>query len=125
MGNLDETDKFLEIHKLPKLTEEVENLNKEIACLQQYLPAGLSEEEINAKLDEIFEELKQRIAQGRFEPVGAMYVEPDCNVPSCESLIRQCLYGQSFFREKFGITVDNCWLPDVFGNSWILPQILK
>lgn len=74
---------------------------------------------------EIFEELKQRIAEGRFEPVGAMYVEPDCNVPSCESLIRQCLYGQSYFREKFGLTVNNCWLPDVFGNSWILPQILK
>ena len=74
---------------------------------------------------EVFAELKERIAQGRFEPVGAMYVEPDCNVPSCESLIRQCLYGQNFFREKFGITVDNCWLPDVFGNSWILPQILK
>ncbi len=74
---------------------------------------------------EIFEELKKRIAEGRFEPVGAMYVEPDCNVPSCESLIRQCLYGQSYFREKFGITVDNCWLPDVFGNSWILPQILR
>ncbi len=74
---------------------------------------------------EIFEELKQRIAEGRFEPVGAMYIEPDCNVPSCESLIRQCLYGQSYFREKFGLTVNNCWLPDVFGNSWILPQILK
>ncbi len=74
---------------------------------------------------EIFEELKQRIAEGRFEPVGAMYVEPDCNVPSCESLIRQCLYGQSYFRAKFGLTVNNCWLPDVFGNSWILPQILK
>lgn len=74
---------------------------------------------------EIFEEIKKRVAQGRFEPVGAMYVEPDCNIPSCESLIRQCLYGQSFFREKFGLTVNNCWLPDVFGNSWILPQILK
>lgn len=74
---------------------------------------------------EIFEELKKRIAEGRFEPVGAMYIEPDCNVPSCESLIRQCLYGQSYYREKFGITVNNCWLPDVFGNSWILPQILK
>lgn len=74
---------------------------------------------------DLFEELKERIAQGRFEPVGAMYVEPDCNVPSCESLIRQCLYGQTYFREKFGITVNNCWLPDVFGNSWILPQILK
>jgi len=74
---------------------------------------------------EIFEELKKRIAEGRFEPVGAMYVEPDCNIPSCESLIRQCLYGQHYFREKFGMTVNNCWLPDVFGNSWILPQILK
>lgn len=74
---------------------------------------------------EIFEELKKRIAEGRFEPVGAMYVEPDCNIPACESLIRQCLYGQSYFREKFGLTVNNCWLPDVFGNSWILPQILQ
>lgn len=74
---------------------------------------------------EIFEELKKRIAEGRFEPVGAMYIEPDCNIPSAESLIRQCLYGQTYFRNKFGITVDNAWLPDVFGNSWILPQILK
>ncbi len=74
---------------------------------------------------EVFEELKQKIKSGSFEIVGAMYVEPDCNVPSAESLIRQCLYGQHYFREKFGITVDSCFLPDVFGNSWILPQILK
>lgn len=74
---------------------------------------------------EVFEEVKKRVAEGKFEPVGAMYVEPDCNVPSAESLIRQCLYGQLYFREKFDMTVNNCWLPDVFGNSWILPQILK
>ncbi len=74
---------------------------------------------------EVFEELKEKIRNGQFEPVGAMYVEPDCNVPSAESLIRQCLYGQKYYKEKFGITVDSCWLPDVFGNSWILPQILK
>lgn len=74
---------------------------------------------------ELFGELKEKIKEGRFEPVGAMYVEPDCNVPSAESLIRQCLYGQHYYREAFGITVDNAWLPDVFGNSWILPQILK
>lgn len=74
---------------------------------------------------DLFEELKEKIASGQFEPVGAMYVEPDCNIPSAESLIRQCLYGQHYYREKFGITVNNCWLPDVFGNSWILPQILK
>lgn len=74
---------------------------------------------------EVFAELKEKIACGQFEPVGAMFVEPDCNIPSAESLIRQCLYGQHYFREKFGKTVNNCWLPDVFGNSWILPQILK
>lgn len=74
---------------------------------------------------ELFEELKEKVASGNFEPTGAMYVEPDCNIPSAESLIRQLLYGQHYFREEFGRTIDNVWLPDVFGNSWILPQIMK
>ena len=74
---------------------------------------------------EVFEELKEKVAAGQFEPVGAMYVEPDCNVPAAESLIRQCLYGQQTYKRMFGKTVNNAWLPDVFGNSWILPQILK
>lgn len=74
---------------------------------------------------ELFEELKEKVASGNFEPVGAMYVEPDCNIPSAESLIRQLLYGQHYFRKTFGKTIDNVWLPDVFGNSWILPQIMK
>ena len=73
---------------------------------------------------EIFEELRERVRSGQFEPVGAMYVEPDCNLPAAESLIRQLLYGQHYFRRAFGKTIDNAWLPDVFGNSWILPQIL-
>lgn len=54
-----------------------------------------------------------------------MYVEPDCNIPTAESLVRQCLYGQQTYKRMFGKTVNNAWLPDVFGNSWILPQILK
>lgn len=74
---------------------------------------------------DLFAELKKKIASGQFEPVGAMYVEPDCNIPQAESLIRQCLYGQAYYKEKFGFRVDNAWLPDVFGNSWILPQILR
>jgi alpha-mannosidase len=74
---------------------------------------------------EVFEELKERIKEGRFEIAGAMYVEPDCNIPTAEALVRQCLYGQHYFRSRFGKTIENCWLPDVFGNSWILPQILK
>lgn len=74
---------------------------------------------------DVFNELKEKVANGRFEPVGAMYVEPDCNIPSAESLVRQCLYGQKTYERMFGKTVNNAWLPDVFGNSWILPQILK
>ena len=74
---------------------------------------------------DVFEELKEKVKSGQFEPVGAMYVEPDCNIPNAESLIRQCLYGQQAYKRMFGITVNNAWLPDVFGNSWIMPQILK
>lgn len=74
---------------------------------------------------EVFEELKEKVKSGQFEPVGAMYVEPDCNIPCAESLVRQCLYGQLTYKRMFGKTVNNAWLPDVFGNSWILPQILK
>lgn len=74
---------------------------------------------------DVFEELKEKVKNDQFEPVGAMYVEPDCNVPTAESLVRQCLYGQQTYKRMFGKTVNNAWLPDVFGNSWILPQILK
>ena len=74
---------------------------------------------------DVFAELKEKVNAGQFEPVGAMYVEPDCNVPSAESLIRQCLYGQQTYKRMFGKRVNSAWLPDVFGNSWILPQILK
>lgn len=74
---------------------------------------------------DVFEELKEKVKNGQFEPVGAMYVEPDCNIPTAESLVRQCLYGQQTYKRMFGKTVNSAWLPDVFGNSWILPQILK
>ena len=74
---------------------------------------------------DVFKELQQKVKNGQFEPVGAMYVEPDCNIPSAESLIRQCLYGQKTYKRMFGKYVNNAWLPDVFGNSWIMPQILK
>lgn len=74
---------------------------------------------------ELFERVKEKVRTGQFEPVGAMYVESDCNIPSAESLTRQFLYGQRYFREKFGKQCNNCWLPDVFGTSAILPQILR
>lgn len=74
---------------------------------------------------DLFQELKKKVEEGKWEIVGGMYVEPDCNLITAESLARQILYGKQYFQEKFNVDVDNCWLPDVFGNSAIMPQILK
>jgi alpha-mannosidase len=74
---------------------------------------------------EIYEKMKERIKEGRWEPEGAMWLEADCNVSSGESLVRQVLFGKRFFKEEFGIESRVLWLPDVFGYSAALPQILK
>lgn len=74
---------------------------------------------------ELFEEIRRRVAEGRWEPAGAMWVECDCNLVSGESLVRQILYGTRFFEKEFGYHNDFLWLPDVFGYSWALPQILS
>jgi alpha-mannosidase len=73
----------------------------------------------------LYAQLKQRVAEGRFEPVGTMWVEADCNLTSGESLIRQILHGREFFAQEFGLESQVCWLPDVFGYSAALPQILR
>ncbi|MEM9952796.1 MAG: glycoside hydrolase family 38 C-terminal domain-containing protein [Chloroflexota bacterium] len=72
----------------------------------------------------IFEQVKQRIAEGRWQPVGAFWLEPDCNLISGESFVRHILHGQRFWQEEFGFVSKVCWQPDVFGMSWALPQIL-
>lgn len=74
---------------------------------------------------EIYSEIKQRVEEGRWEAGGAMWLEADCNLTSGESLVRQILYGTKFFREEFGVDCKYLWLPDVFGYSWALPQILR
>lgn len=74
---------------------------------------------------EIYTEIKKRIQEGRWDANGAMWVEADCNLISGESLVRQILLGKKFFKEEFGKDADFLWLPDVFGYSWALPQILK
>ncbi|MCF6286111.1 MAG: alpha-mannosidase, partial [Candidatus Hydrogenedentes bacterium] len=73
----------------------------------------------------LYKRMKKRIQEGRWIPDGAMWVEPDCNLPNGESLIRQILFGTRFFREEFGVESRVLWLPDVFGYSAALPQILK
>lgn len=80
---------------------------------------------IKEDFPEIFQAIKERVEEGRWEADGAMWIEPDCNVPSGESLVRQILYGAKFFKEEFGKEMNYLWLPDVFGYSWALPQILK
>jgi alpha-mannosidase len=74
---------------------------------------------------EMFHKIQQRVQEGRWECQGAMWVEPDTNITSGESLIRQILLGKSFWREDFNVEVKNMWEPDVFGYSAALPQILK
>ncbi|GHU02513.1 alpha-mannosidase [Spirochaetia bacterium] len=74
---------------------------------------------------EIYREIQQRAKEGRWEEEGAMWLEADCNVTSGESLVRQILYGKKFFKEEFGVESTVLWLPDVFGYSAALPQILK
>ena len=74
---------------------------------------------------EKYEELKQLVKEGRWEPEGAMYVEADCNLASGERLVRQILQGKKNFKDEFGVYSKVLFLPDVFGYSAALPQILK
>ncbi|MGB8980271.1 MAG: alpha-mannosidase, partial [Anaerolineales bacterium] len=75
----------------------------------------------------LFESIRQRIAEGRWEPIGGMWVEADCNLSGAESLARQFLLGRSYFREHFGREAESpvLWLPDVFGYAWALPQLIQ
>jgi alpha-mannosidase len=75
----------------------------------------------------LFEAIKERIQERRWEPIGGMWVEADCNLSGAESLARQFLLGRTFFREHFGENAESpvLWLPDVFGYAWALPQLIR
>ena len=73
----------------------------------------------------IYDGIRSAVKRGQWETMGSMWVEPDCNVPSGESLVRQLLHGKNFFAREFGTTTRDLWLPDVFGYSAALPQILR
>lgn len=80
---------------------------------------------LEEKYPDIFEEIKKRVAEGRWELVGGMWVEPDLNMPDGESQVRQLLLGSRYFKEKFGKQIRIGWNPDSFGYNWQLPQIYK
>lgn len=80
---------------------------------------------VKEEAPELYEKIKQRVKEGRWEVEGGMWLEADCNLTSGESLVRQILFGKKFFKEEFGVDSKILWLPDAFGYSAALPQILK
>ena len=74
---------------------------------------------------EMFARIRDRISEGRWETVGGSWTEPDCQIPSGESFVRQLLFGQKYFEEKFGRRCTVAWLPDVFGLSPGIPQLFR
>lgn len=72
----------------------------------------------------LFERVRQRIAEGRIEPIGGMWLEPDGNLPSGEAFVRHLLFGQRYFMREFGRSSSVAWMPDTFGLTANLPQIL-
>ncbi len=79
---------------------------------------------VKTEQPELYQKIKDAVAEGRWELLGGMWVEPDCNLVSGESLVRQILEGKNFFRKEFGKDVRTCWIPDSFGYPASLPQIL-
>ena len=88
------------------------------ACASYYKWVKLNE-------PEMFEEIRQRVEEGRWAVVGAMWVQPDCNIPSGEAFCRHLLYSQKFFKENFGIIAKTGYNVDSFGHNGMLPQIFK
>lgn len=81
---------------------------------------------VKEEAPKLFERIKEKIKEGRWEAEGAAWVEPDCNLSSGEALVRQILYGRRFFEKELGVEPNEVlWLPDVFGYSAAMPQILK
>lgn len=74
---------------------------------------------------EVFERVREAVAEGRFVPLGGMWVESDAVMPSGESIARQFLYGQRFFQREFGLRCAGVWLPDSFGFSGAMPQLIR
>ncbi|MBQ9358969.1 MAG: alpha-mannosidase, partial [Abditibacteriota bacterium] len=82
-------------------------------------------EKIKELYPSIFEGIQKRVAEGRYEPNGGMWVEPDCNIPSGEALARQLIMAQKYTMKWFGYKANTLWMPDVFGYSGTLPQLLR
>jgi len=74
---------------------------------------------------ELFSRIREAVRAGKWDPVGGMWVEPDCNVPGGESWVRHLLYAQHYFQDNFGAMASLGWNPDSFGYNWNMPQLFK
>jgi alpha-mannosidase len=81
--------------------------------------------ELKQRLPDLFARVKAKIKSGQWIPVGGTWVEPDCNMPSGESLVRQFLFGQRFFQQEFGFRASEGWFQDAFGFNAQMPQLMK
>ncbi len=88
------------------------------SCSQAQQYAWIAERE-----PELFARIADKVAGGQWIPVGGMWVEPDMNLPSGESIVRQIVHGQRFFERRFGVRCREVWIPDVFGYPAGLPQV--
>lgn len=80
---------------------------------------------IRDRYPELFERIRAKVASGQFVPVGGMWVESDTNLPGSEALARQLVYGKRFFLDELGVETQDVWLPDSFGYSGALPQLVR
>jgi alpha-mannosidase len=80
---------------------------------------------METRYPEVFRRIQQRVRDARWEPIGGMWVEPDCNLISGESWARQLLYGKRYFKEKLGAEIKIGWNPDSFGYNWNMPQFYR
>ncbi|MGA8152017.1 MAG: alpha-mannosidase [Terriglobales bacterium] len=105
--------------------QSVLDLMREYPDLKFTMSSARTYEWMQEKYPDLFEQIKQRVKEGRWEVIGGMWVEPDLNMPDGESLVRQILVGKEYFQKNFGVDIKIGWNPDSFGYNWQLPQIYK
>ncbi|SEE91969.1 alpha-mannosidase [Arthrobacter alpinus] len=113
------------VRKVARTASNMVNLLDENPEFQFAMSSAQQYEWLKEHRPEVFARVKDAVAQGRFVPVGGMWVESDTNMVGSEAMARQFAYGQRFFRENFGMECQEVWLPDSFGYSAALPQIVK
>jgi len=105
--------------------QSVLDLMREYPDLKFTMSSARTYEWMQEKYPDMFDQIKQRVKEGRWEVIGGMWVEPDLNMPDGESLVRQILVGKRYFQKNFGTDIKIGWNPDSFGYNWQLPQIYK